>query len=154
MHKDIIDLPAFLADPHTEGVRICRIVPDTDDYDGISQALRQHPSLHFYALSRYRAARATESKEKWLYEQAKRQAYFRLRQEGVGVSDAKEQAELDKTVIQAFLKALDAEETSGRWYSLVKGLEEKGSSLQQISTRQKEELKKNWLSHRDPTPQE
>lgn len=150
--NDVFDLERFLANPHDEGARVCDI-PDTD-WDSVHTALHHHASLHFYALSRYRAARSTEQAEEYLYKQEVRKAYARLREEGAGVSDAKDAAELEEPVVEAYRSYLDAEKETGRWRSLAEGLESRGSMLQQISARQREDLKKNWNTYNDPKEQD
>ena len=134
--------------PEYEIPRACNIADMT--WEGITRSLQTLPSLLGFANFHLATAKAAASAAEHAYKEAATGAFAALREAGEAIGSAKEMAELDEGVLAKKREYLALDAKTSTWYALVKGLEAKASMLQQISARQREELKKNWDHYNDP----
>lgn len=147
MTSDILDIQALRTDPEFEIPRACNI--SDMSWEGINTALQQASALHTFANVQYQQAKAKSASAAHEYQIAATRAFADMRAAGEAVSAADKLVELDQSVIIKRREQLKADADSSMWYALVKGLEGKMSMLQQISARQREELKAGWRTYND-----
>jgi len=129
-----INKEAVLKDSQKEISELCEI-----DLDDLGLCLKQHPILYGRAYDYYEKAKASVSSQKWKYEQAKTKAFSELRDGGMAIGAAKERAEVEPEVIDAYNKLLEAEKRAGIFHALVRGLDHRKDMLIQLSSREKKE---------------
>lgn len=142
MSTDTLNLERLRADPEYEITRVCKI--DDMSWDGVGTALQMTPALITFANVKFRLAKHAATAAQHRYEEEKTRAFARHREDGAAIGVAKETCELDEDVLALKRQYLEADREASMWYALVKGLESRMDALQQISSRQKMEMSKNW----------
>lgn len=129
-----VNAEKVLSNPEEEISKLCEI-----DLDDLTNCLKEHSVLYGRAYVYCEKAKAQASAEKWRYEQAKTQAFSKLREDGMAIGSAKEQCELESDVVALYEKLLKAEKKTGIFYALLRGLEHRKDMLIQLSSREKKE---------------
>lgn len=144
----LLDVEKLLNEPDLEIPRVCLI--QSTAWDEMQDHLRNQSGLHAFAMVQYRLAEADVRNAEDDYKKAYNRLWVEAREKGHSVDHCGMEADLAPTVERLRAKLRAEQRKMYLWRALVEGLEGRASMLQQISARQREELKKNWLEYNNP----